>query len=99
MASSWHAGHEKKSLPQEAYASSNKDAVACKPSSKAGNPCQGYRTAKSSRSNKSAVSIKHKECAVKLKLAQFDQQAEISRQKEESEALRAQEEIDKELEL
>ena len=99
MASSWHACHEKKSLPQEAYASSNKDAVACKPSSKAGNPSQGYRTAKSSRSNKSAVSIKHKECAVKLKLAQYDQQAEISRQREESEALRAQEEIDKELEL
>ena len=47
----------------------------------------------------SAVSIKHKECAVKLKLAQYDQQAEISRQKEESEALRAQEEIDKKLEL
>ena len=67
-------------------------------SSKAGSTAKSSKCgSRSLKSSQSAISLKQRECAVKFKLEQYDRDAKIARQNDESEALRAKEEIELEL--
>ena len=80
---------------EEKSIKANIEVMSCKAGSKAKSSKCGSRFLKSS---KSAISLKQRECAVKFKLAQYDRDAEIACQNNESEALRAKEEIELEFE-